>query len=129
VPAIPVLHAWLAAAAAVIAAAAALLGALAGLGIARGRGMRLWLDRLVLGVLVVVAVDIALGAVAALLVTSGRVGPADPLHLVYALVALLVLPLVRLEAMRRRAARTGWWVFAGSLVTLGALLRLWATGG
>jgi hypothetical protein len=64
----------------------------------------------------------------AMFAPSGR-GPADPLHFVYAMVALVALPVVRLEAMRRRSTRVGWWVCAGGLITLGALLRLWATGG
>ena len=114
--------------AAVLAAGAAVLGALAGLGVLVGRAVRLWIDRLVLAVLAVVAANLLLGAVVALLASGGR-GPADALHLVYAMVALLTLPVLRLETMRRRSARVGWWVCAGGLVTLGALLRLWATGG
>jgi hypothetical protein len=127
-PSAAVLHAWLAAAAAVLAGGATVLGALSGLGVTGGRGARLWLDRLVLGVLAVVGANLLLGAAIALLAAGGR-GPADPLHLVYAVVALVALPAVRLEAMRRRSTRVGWWVCAGGLVTLGALLRLWATGG
>jgi hypothetical protein len=128
-PGIDVVHAWLAVAAGVVAALAAVLGAMAGLGIARGRAMRLWLDRAVLALLVVVAANVALGGLVAILGAGGRAGPADPLHFVYAVVALLVVPVLRLEAMRRRSARVGWWVCAGAIVTLGALLRLWATGG
>ena len=127
-PSAAVLHAWLAAASAVLTAGATVLGALSGSGVARGRAVRLWLDRLVLAVLAVVAADLLLGAGVALL-ASGAKGPADLLHLVYAIVALLALPVLRLEATRRRSARIGWWVCAGGLVTLGALLRLWATGG
>jgi hypothetical protein len=127
-PSAAVLHAWLAAAVAVLTVGATLLGALAGSGVARGRAVRRWLDRLVLAVLAVVAANLLLGAAVALLASGGK-GPADLLHLVYAMVALLTLPVLRLEAMRRRSARIGWWVCAGGLVTLGALLRLWATGG
>jgi|tagenome__1003787_1003787.scaffolds.fasta_scaffold20693108_2 hypothetical protein len=128
-PAIAVIHAWLATAAAILAAGAAILGALVGLGAAGGRAARLWLDRLVLALLVVIGADVILGGLVAILGLGDRAGPADPLHLVYAMVALLTMPVVRLEAMRRRSARIGWWVCAGGLVTLGALLRLWATGG
>jgi hypothetical protein len=127
-PSAAVLHAWLAAAVALLTVGATLLGALAGSGVARGRAVRRWLDRLVLAVLAVVAANLLLGAAVALLASGGK-GPADLLHLVYAMVALLTLPVLRLEAMRRRSARIGWWVCAGGLVTLGALLRLWATGG
>ena len=127
-PSAAVLHAWLAAAAAVLTVGATVIGALEGSGVARGRAVRLWLDRLVLAVLAVVAANVLLGAGVALLGSGGK-GPADLLHLVYAMVALLTIPVLRLEAMRRRSARIGWWVCAGGLVTLGALLRLWATGG
>jgi hypothetical protein len=97
-----------------------------GAGLAVGRRWLVLADRLILALLALVAVAAALGPVLAL----GRgAGPADPLHLVYAGVALLAMPALRLEAMRRRSARVGWWVCAGGLVTLGALLRLWATGG
>jgi hypothetical protein len=127
-PSAAVLHAWLAVAAAILAAGATVLGLLAGLGRIGGRGARLWMDRMVLGVLAVVGVNQLLGAAVAMFAPGGR-GPADPLHFVYAMVALVALPVVRLEAMRRRSTRVGWWVCAGGLVTLGALLRLWATGG
>ena len=124
-----VLHAWLASAAAVVAAGAVVLGALAGLGLAAGRSARLWLDRLVLGLLAVVTANVALGGLVAFLGLGGRSGPADPLHLVYAAAALVALPVARFEVERRGSTRVGWWVCGGGLVTLGALLRLWATGG
>ena len=122
------LHAWLAVAGAVLATGATVLGLLTGIGVTRGRVARLWIDRLILAILAVVAVDLLLGAGVALLASGGR-GPADPLHLVYAVVALLALPAARFEVERRGSTRIGWWVCAGGLVTLGALLRLWATGG
>jgi hypothetical protein len=128
-PGLDVLHAWLASGAAILATGAVVLGALVALGAAGRRAGRRWLDRLVLALLVVVAADVVLGGLVGILALGGRVGPADPLHFVYAMVALLAVPVVRLEAMRRRSARLGWWVCAGGLVTLGALLRLWATGG
>ncbi len=128
-PGLDVVHAWIAAAAGIAAVAAASVGALVGVGPVRGHTARLWLDRLVLAVLVLVAANVVLGGALAILAVGGRSGPADPLHLVYAVVALIALPVLRLEAMRRRSTRVGWWVSAGGLVTLGALLRLWATGG
>jgi len=119
-------HAWLAVGAVVVAMLATLAGAALGAGFAGGRRWLVAADRLILALLVLVAVAVALGPVLAL----GRgSGPSDPLHLVYAAVALLAMPVLRLEAMRRRSARAGWWICAGGLVTLGALLRLWATGG
>jgi hypothetical protein len=128
-PGLAEVHAWLAAAAAVAAVGTSLLGAMLGLHTARGHAARLWLDRFVLAVPALVAINVALGGLVAILAAGGPTGPADPLHFVYALVALLVVPVARLEAMRRHSTRVGWWVCAGGLVTLGALLRLWATGG
>ena len=128
-PGLAVLHAWLASAAAIIAAGAVVLGALVGLRIAARRSARVWLDRLVLGLIAVVAANIALGGLVVILAPGGRSGPADPLHLVYAVAALLALPVARFEVERRGSTRVGWWVCAGGVVTLGVLLRLWATGG
>ena len=125
-PALAQVHAWLAVGAAVAAALATLTGLAMGAGIVHGRRWLVAADRLILVLLVLVAAALTLGPV---LVLGRGAGPSDPLHLVYAGVALLALPVLRLEAMRRRSARAGWWVFAGGLVTLGALLRLWATGG
>lgn len=125
-PTLAVVHGWLAAGAAVLAVLATLAGAGMGLGALAGRRWLVLVDRLILALLLVVAVALALGP---LLVVGRGAWPSDPLHLVYAGVALLAMPVLRLEAMRRRSARVGWWVCAGGLVTLGALLRLWATGG
>ena len=125
-PTLAQVHAWLAAGAGIVTVLATLAGVAMGLGAAGGRRWLVAADRLILALLVLVAVAIALGPVLAL--ASGA-GPPHPLHLVYAGVALLAMPVLRLEAMRRRSARLGWWVCAGGLVTLGALLRLWATGG
>ncbi len=125
-PTLAQVHAWLAAGAAIAAVLATGAGVALGAGAAGGRRWLVAADRLILALLVLVAAAIALGAGLAL----GRgAGPSDPLHLVYAGVALLAMPVLRLEAMRRRSARLGWWICAGGLVTLGALLRLWATGG
>jgi hypothetical protein len=129
VPGLAVLHAWLAAAAAIVAAGTGLLGALVGLGVAGGRPARLWLDRLVLMLLVIVAANVALGGLVAIVGAGDRSGPADPLHFLYAVLALGAVPVCRFQAERSGSTRVGWWVCAGGLVTLGALLRLWATGG
>ena len=57
------------------------------------------------------------------------------LHALYAGVAVVALPIARVVGARRDppAGRTtsrgiGRWLVAGSLVTLGILLRLWMTG-
>ena len=125
-PTLAQVHAWLAVGAAIAAVLATLAGAAMGAGLAGGRRWLVLADRLILALLVLVAVALALGPV---LVLGRGAGPSDPLHLVYAGVALLAMPVLRLEAMRRQSARVGWWGCAGGLVTLGALLRLWATGG
>ena len=122
-PALAELHAWLAVATAVLAVALTVVALLLAVGVLRSRR---WLDRLILALLVAVAAALLLGPVIAI----GRgAGPADPLHFVYAMVALLAVPVARLVAYGRGSTRVGWWVVAGGLVTLGALLRLWATGG
>lgn len=116
------LHAWAAVAAAMIAAGLVVLGALDGLGVVAARR---GLDRLVLALLVATLLAALLGPG----IVIGRAPPADPIHFLYAAVAILAAPLARLEAVRRRSARLGGWLAAGGLVTLGALLRLWGTGG
>jgi hypothetical protein len=118
-------HAWIAGA---TAAAAVVVGILA-VGAAATHGSparwRLWLDRAVLALLVLVVI----AAVAGVVVLAVVAPPADWLHLVYAGVALVAVPAARGIARSRRSSRLGLWMFAGSLVTLGALLRLWMTGG
>jgi hypothetical protein len=120
--ALAALHAWAAVAAAVLAVTTVLLGVLHGLRSVPGR---VWLDRLVLALLVATA----LAAVLGLGVLVGSRPPADGLHLVYGAAAVLAVPVARAIAGARRSGRLGWWLAAGGLVTLGALLRLWATGG
>ena len=118
-PGLAVLHAWLASAAAILATGATVLGVLVGLGIADRPMARMWFDRLVLAAPAVVAVNVALGGLVAILAIGGRSGPADPLHLAYATVALLALPVLRFEAMRRGSTRIGWWVCAAASSRLG----------
>ncbi len=114
-------HVWAATAAVVVAALLVLLGTLDGLGIVHGRA---WLDRLavVLGVATVTALLLGPG------ILIGVGPPASPLHYLFAATAVLAVPGLRLEASRRHAVRTGWWMAAGGVVTLGALLGLWSTG-
>jgi len=115
------LHAWAATASAVLAVGLVILGSLDGLGVVRA--VR-WLDRLIVVLLVAVCVAGFLGPILVLAVAP----PAELIHFLYAAIALLATPLARLESMRRHSARVGWWVAAGGLLTLGAVLRLWATG-
>jgi hypothetical protein len=119
--AISLLHAWLATLSAVLAALLVVLGALVGVGMVHG--VR-WLDRLIVAVMAAVAAAGILGPLLFIVVAP----PSETVHILYAGVALLAAPVARLESLRRRSTRAGWWVAAGGLVTLGAILRLWATG-
>jgi hypothetical protein len=115
------LHAWIATASAVIAGLVVIVGALDGAGIVHARA---WLDRLAValfGSLVLVAL---LGPG----IIIGLGGPADPLHLVCAAIALAAVPLARLVASRRGSERPGWWAAAGGVATLGMLYLLWQSG-
>jgi hypothetical protein len=115
-------HGWIGVLAALLAAAMVVLGVLDGLGRVHARR---GLDRLVLALLAATGV----GAIVGIGVLVGVQPPSDGLHLVYGIVAVIAVPVARLIAGMRRSARLGWWLAAGGLVTLGALLRLWATGG
>lgn len=115
-------HAWLATAGAVVAAALVLLGALDGAGVVDARR---WLDRLAIALVALMLGALLLGPAMAI----GAGGPADPLHFLFAAVAVLAVPVLRQVAVQRGSARVGWWVAAGAVLTLVALQRLWATGG
>jgi hypothetical protein len=111
--------------AAVVAAALGVLGV--GVSIAKvppGRARR-WLDRGVLLLLGMVTVAAVVGPVVFLVAGP----PGDWLHLLYAAIALGAVPVARALAAWRRSTRMGLWMAVGSLITLGALLRLWMTGG
>jgi hypothetical protein len=54
--------------------------------------------------------------------------PREWLHVAYAAAALWTVPVARAVGRTRASTRIGWWVAAGGLVTLAALLRLWGTG-
>ena len=124
-PVLAQLHAWLAAGAAVAAAALVIGGVIDTLGVVRPGVAKRWLDRLLLALLGLVTLAAILGPLVLLLVGP----PDDWLHLLYAAVVLAAAPIARLIADRRGSARVGAWVATGGLVTLGALLRLWMTGG
>jgi hypothetical protein len=116
------LHAWVATAAAVVASLLVFGGVLDGLGAVHGRR---WLDRLLIVLLILLGVALVLGPG----IVVGLRPPSDPLHYVYAVLAVAALPAGRYVAGRRGSSRIGWWVAAGGIITLAALYRLWVTGG
>jgi hypothetical protein len=112
-----------------VAVGAALAGAavtvLAGVGWARQDLPRLWLDRAILLAEALVLAGIVTGALDYTL--RGLSGPDDPLHLLYAVLIAVALPIARfggrLPARRRAAALAG----AGVLV-MAFFVRLLQTG-
>jgi hypothetical protein len=90
-----------------------------------GRAGILWLDRAILVTLAVIAAAVLTGLVVAL---TDR-GPADPLHFLYALLALAVLPVARAVGAGRSDRRLERAVLIGAAIGLGAVLRLSMTGG
>jgi heme A synthase len=109
---------WLVGGAALIAALLALAGW------ARPPLRRQWLDRAILATIVLVAIDVLVGL--ALLVTGAR--PVDPLHFLYAVLALAALPVARFWGGRRRGPRAGL-ILLGAVVLVGLIVRLYQTGG
>ncbi len=114
-------HVWAAIVAAVSAVVLVILGVLDGAGVIRARA---WLDLLAIVLTGATVVALMLGP--GILIGVGP--PASPLHFLFAAIAVLTVPGLRLEAARRHADRVGWWVAAGGVVTLGALFGLWTTG-
>jgi hypothetical protein len=119
---VTMVHAWLAVIAVVATGAIVVASLLALLG---ARVTRTLLDRLLIGLLLSAGPAAILGPV---IWIAGR-PPADPLHAVYGALAVLALPLTRAAVGRRPARIVARWLLLGGLVTLGALLRLWMTGG
>ncbi len=91
-------------------------------GRAMHRDVRFARDRVILGGLALVALGTLLGL--GILATGGR--PADPLHFLYAGVALVILPVVRFwdRLARHRAVAVG----LGGVVLAALVLRLFQTG-
>jgi hypothetical protein len=118
----PTLHLALAVAGGALAVALLVAAVVGALGL---RPTRRLVDRLVLALLVAVALATAVGPIVAI---SDR-PPADPLHLVYAAVALWAVPLARYLVAKRPARGAAAWIAVAGAVTLGALVRLWMTGG
>ncbi|MFL5756530.1 MAG: hypothetical protein ACJ77N_09550 [Chloroflexota bacterium] len=104
--------------------------------LAAAAALRAGVTRTIIDRLVLVAVPLALlNAVAGLVLLVLGAAPSDWLHAVYAVVVVLALPVSRALAARRTRGtglpspdRLGRWLLIGSLVTLGALLRLAMTG-
>lgn len=92
------------------------------LGAATHHPVRFALDRVILGVLLLLAIAVLSGLV--ILVTGAR--PHDPLHLLYAVLALLVLPVARF--WDRLSDRRALAVVVGSVVIIALVLRLFQTG-
>jgi len=103
---------------------------------------RFAIDWIILGV----ATFAGAGSIAGLVVLAGSGGPRDVLHLAYAVLVLVALPVARVlgarsgterestiapgpcAAIRLRHARLAAWLIGGAVTTLAAQLRLAATG-
>jgi len=109
-------------AAPLVAAAALALVLVIVVGAARHRPVRFASDRVILVALVLVALGIGTGFV----VFAPGGTPKDPLHFVYALVALAILPAVRF--WDRLARRRALAVSIGAVVLAALVLRLFQTG-
>lgn len=109
---------------AIIAAGLALVvGGLAVAASVRGAMARFAMDRAILATEAVVAVAIVTGLVQ----LGATSGPRDGLHLLYAAVALLALPVARAWRGGRRGPQP-LPLAIGALVLLGVLVRLAQTG-
>ena len=109
------------AAVAALSVAAAL--AVAGVALFSGRSGQPWLDRLIL-------VQSALVATSALSGLPGPISgrpPPDPLHYLYAVLALAAIPIARYLGRRTDRSAAGW-VAGACLVEAVVFLRLWMTG-
>ena len=106
--------------------AVAVAGALAlsGIGSLTGRSPQPWLDRLILTQVVLVVCAVVTGVPGPL---GGR-WPGDPLHFLYAALALAILPFARYLG-RGSDHATVRWVLVGGVIQIGLLVRLWMTGG
>ena len=116
-----VLHSWVAIAGAVVAVALVIVGVIDGAGAGRAR---MWLDRLAAALFVTMVAAVLLGPG----IVAGVGMPSSPLHFLLAAFAVLAVPTLRFVALRRGSAHLGWWMAAGGVVTLLALLGLWSSG-
>jgi hypothetical protein len=109
--------------AAVAALSVAATLAVAGTALLLDRSGQPWLDRLILVQSALVAVSTLTGLPGPI---SGR-PPADPLHYLYAGLALAAIPTARYLGRRTDRSVAGW-VAGACLVEAVVLLRLWMTG-
>jgi hypothetical protein len=116
-----VLHLWVAIAGAIVAGILVVVGLLDGAGIVAARR---WLDRLATLLFVTMVAAVLLGPG----IVAGVGMPSSPVHFLLAAIAVLTVPALRLLAIRRSSTHLGWWMAAGAVVTLLALLGLWSTG-
>lgn len=105
-----------------VAAGGVLVVIAVALGAATGRPLRFARDRAILTALALVVTGSVLGL--AILVTSQ--GPGDPLHFLYAALAILILPVARFwgPLARRRSLAVG----LGGVVLALLVVRLFQTG-
>jgi hypothetical protein len=92
-------------------------------GVATRRWNRLLGDRLVLAVLAATG----LASLAGVLLAVTTRPPSDALHLIYGVVAFLMLPIARYIGRSGSARRRAGWLAAGSLVLLAVYARLLQT--
>jgi hypothetical protein len=117
------LHAALAILAAIAGGATLLLVAAAAV---RGRTIvQPWTDRAILAALALVLANVLVGAGIAV---GGR-RPADPLHYLYAILAIIALPIARFGGGESWAHRRALVIALGAIVLVGLVVRLVQTGG
>jgi hypothetical protein len=109
--------------AAVAALALAATLAVAGVALVSGRSGQPWLDRMILVQSALVALAMLTGLPGPL---AGR-PPPDSLHYLYAVVALIAIPIARYVGRRTDRAAAGWVAGACGVEAV-VLLRLWMTG-
>jgi hypothetical protein len=107
----------------IVGGAGAAVTLVAALGWVRPPINRLWLDRTIL----LAEAAIVLGVLSGGTVLAAGSRPTDPLHYLYAAIALLALPVVRAWGGPLAGRRPGVMLL-GSLVLLGVTLRLFQTG-
>ncbi len=114
-------HQWLAY---VALAGAVLLLAAAALGLAAPPRLRVWLDRAILVALVALAIAALSGL--PLIVLSG--GPADPLHLLYAVIGPGLIVVARYLGNDVDRRRRALYMAVAAITLLAVIYRLFTTG-
>jgi hypothetical protein len=108
--------------------ASAVLVAVVAVGLATGvfalRGGSPWVDRLRLGLTLIIGAQVLFGVVVFL--TGAR--PGELLHVLYGVVALALLPLATTFATEAPARDRAWVLVAACILLLPLLWRLAATG-